>query len=176
MAIDGRGTMMPAFLASTDLGGASAGLDYAKKLAAQQPLYQANNTAAESLVIAGQAAIGTDVVTEFVNTSKKNAPIAVLPISPVYAPTTYDYVPTRAPHPLAGQLLVAWLSEPPGQAALAAVGSSFPGDCAIDNSPLTQVLCTNNVKWVTLTTLDEYGQLADYQTQIQQAFGTYAGS
>ncbi len=176
LAVDGRGSWMPMYLADPELGGKDKGLDFARKLAAQKPLFQANNSAVEPLVISGQVPIGTDVLTNFLTSSKKNPPIEISPVSPVYEATTFAYVPAGAPHPNAAQLLVSWLGAPDGQAALASAGAGSLAGCdAARPSATTQALCSRHIKFVKFNQLSQFQEIAEYQKQVQQIFGTVAG-
>jgi iron(III) transport system substrate-binding protein len=173
MAIDGRGSWMPMYLASPQLGGRDKGLEYARKLAAQKPLYQANNSAIEPMVVSGQVPLGTDVLANYLTASKKSPPLEIAPVSPVYEATTFAYVPAGAPHLAAAQLLVAWLGSDDGQAALAAAGSGSLGACdAAQQSATTKALCTRHISYVKLNQLSQFQDVAAYQKQVQQVLGT----
>ncbi len=177
MAVDGRGSWMPMYLASPELGGREKGLEYARKLAAQKPLYQANNSSIEPIVISGQVPIGTDVLTNFLTASKKSPPIEIAPVSPVYEATTFAYVPAGAPHMAAAQLLVSWLGSPDGQTSLAAAGSGSLGACdATQQSAATKALCSRHIKFVKFSQLSQFQEIAAYQKQVQQILGTFTGS
>ena len=177
MAVDGRASWMPMYLAAPELGGKDKGLEFARKLAAQKPLFQANNSAVEPMVISGQVPIGTDVVSQFLTTSKKSPPIEIAPVSPVYEALTYAYVPAGAPHMNAAELLVSWLGSDAGQAALSAAGAGSLGSCdAAQPSPTTKALCDRHIKYVKFTQLSQFQEIAAYQKQVQQALGTFTGS
>ncbi|MBV8085067.1 MAG: extracellular solute-binding protein, partial [Chloroflexi bacterium] len=118
IAMDGRGSMLEVFVASSQLGGAAKGLEFAQKLAAQHPLYQANNSAVEPMVISGQVLVASDILPNLIGAQKKGAPIDLAPISPIHSPGNFAYVPAGAPHMSAAQLLVAWLASPDGLKAL----------------------------------------------------------
>jgi iron(III) transport system substrate-binding protein len=177
IAMDGRGSMLEVFVASPQLGGAEKGLEYAKKLAAQQPLYQANNSAVEPMVISGQVLVASDILPNLIGAQKKGAPIDLAPISPIHSPGNFAYVPDGAPHMAAAQLLVAWLASPGGLKALDAAGSSNPtSSCDGQQLPAaTAALCSHHVQSTTLTDLAQYRQLGDFQTQVQKILGTYTG-
>lgn len=173
MAIDGRGSWMPMYLAAPEMGGREKGLEFARKLATQKPLFQANNAAVEPMVISGQVPIGTDVLTNFLNASKKNPPIEIAPVSPVYEATTFSYVPAGAPHMAAAQLFVSWLASADGQAVLSGAGSGSLGSCdSAQQSPTTKALCSRNIKYVKLNQLSQFQEVAGFQKQVQQNLGT----
>ena len=178
IAMDGRGSMLEVFVASPQLGGAAKGLEYAKKLAAQQPLYQANNSAVEPMVISGQVLVASDILPNLIGAQKKGAPIDLAPISPIHSPGNFAYVPDGAPHMAAAQLLVSWLASPGGLKALDAAGSSNPtSSCDGQDLPAaTAALCSHHIQSTTLTDLAQYRQLGDFQTQVQKTLGTYTGS
>lgn len=177
MAVDGRASWMPMYLAAPELGGKEKGLEYARKLAAQKPLYQANNSAIEPMVISGQVPIGTDVLASYLTASKKSPPLDVAPVSPVYEATTFAYVPEGAPHAAAAQTLVAWLGAPDGQSALAAAGAGSLASCDATNpSPTTTALCSHHIKFVKLNQLSQFQEIAAFQKQVQKTLGTLTGS
>ncbi|MFI5269112.1 MAG: extracellular solute-binding protein [Chloroflexota bacterium] len=146
-------------------------------MAAQKPLYQANNSAIEPMVISGQVPIGTDVLTSFLTASKKGPPLEIAPVSPVYEATTFAYVPAGAPHMAAAQVLVSWLGSADGQAALAVAGSGSLGSCdATQQSATTKALCSRHIKFVKFNQLSQFQEIAAYQKQVQQILGTFTGS
>src|SRR5579884_3736432 len=78
MVLDGRGTFLASFIAAPEAGGPSKGLDLAKKLESQKPLYQTSFTVIEPMIISGQAMIGNDSLSNYLAAQKKNAPIDVV--------------------------------------------------------------------------------------------------
>jgi Bacterial extracellular solute-binding protein len=100
MDLDGRGGFMSTFLASPQLGGAAKGLEFARKLAAQKPLYEASSPPIEAKVISGEVALAVEV---------------------------FSFVLNAASHPGAGQLLAAWLASPDGQAARVSAPEALGG-------------------------------------------------
>src|SRR5581483_919088 len=175
IAVDGRGTFMGVFAAIPELG-QDKGLEFARKLAAQKPLFQSSQSAVEPMVISGQVLIGTDVVSSFLAAQKKGAPIEIAPISPIHASASFAYVPNGAPHPNAAQLLVSWLGSPAGQAELDKAGYSALGSCSDSKqSTLTAALCSRNLDWSHMTQRQQFDDMAPYLQKVQQAFGTYSG-
>ena len=176
MDLDGRGGFMSTFLAAPQLGGAAAGLEFAKKLAAQQPLFEASSPPIEAKIVSGEVSVGVDVASSALTAQEKKAPIDFAPVSPVDAALAFSFVVAGAPHPAAGQLLAAWLASPAGQAALGPAANSMLGDCADrQSSAVTQAFCARKIEWVQFSTLEQFQQIAGYQKQIQQIFGTRVG-
>jgi iron(III) transport system substrate-binding protein len=176
MALDGKGSFITAFRDSPQLGGPDKGLEFAAKLAAQKPLFQASSTQAETLVVSGQAQIGTDVAANVLSAQKKGAPIEMASVSPVHANANLTYVPAGAPHPAAGQLAIAWMSSKEGQAALDAAGNAVLGkDCNTPpQSAASRFLCARHVEWTMYTDYNQFQSIADYVTKSQQALGTFS--
>jgi iron(III) transport system substrate-binding protein len=177
LALDGRGTFLAPYLVVPELGGSAKGLELATGLAAQKPIYQASFTAIEPIVISGQALIGNDALSNVIAAFKKNAPIDIVPISPVYVQRSPAYVPAGAPHPSAGQLLISWLASADGQAVIGAAGYGAAGSCsgADQQTPAAQAMCTRGMKSANFSQLSQFQQLADYLTQVQKNLGTYTG-
>jgi iron(III) transport system substrate-binding protein len=177
MVLDGRGTFLASFIAAPETGGASKGLDLAKKLEAQKPLYQTSFTVIEPMVISGQALVGNDSLSNALAALKKGAPIDIVPISPVYTQRSPAYVPAGAPHMAAAQLLVAWLASPEGQTMVAAQGAGAATTCsdAELQLPAAQAMCSRHMRPAFFKSLDQFQQLSDYLTQVQKTFGTYTG-
>lgn len=177
LALDGRGTFLAPYLIVPELGGTAKGLELATKLAAQKPIYQASFTAIEPIVISGQALIGNDALSNVLAAFKKNAPIDLLPISPVYVQRSPAYIPAGAPHMAAAQLLVSWLASPDGQAVIGAAGYGAAGSCtgADQQTPAAQAMCSRGMKSANFSQLAQFQRLADYLTQVQKNLGTYTG-
>src|SRR5262249_55218844 len=109
---------------------------------------------------------------------KKNAPLDVVPISPIYVQRSPAYVPNGAPHPNAAQLLISWLVTPQGQMMIAQQGSGTAISCSAQEqqlSPAAQAMCSRNMKSAFFSSIDQFKQLSDYLTQVQKTFGTYTG-
>jgi iron(III) transport system substrate-binding protein len=177
MAFDGRGSLYQVFLSAPELGGEQKGLEYARKIAAQKPLFQNTQSAVEPMVISGQVLIGSDALPTFLATAKKNPPMDVAPISPIHSVVNPAFVVAGAPHPAAAQLLIAWLGSKEGQGVVNNISVSDMEPCDVTpRSAAAELLCSKGIKWNTLTTLPQFQQLADYAKQIQQILGTYTGS
>jgi iron(III) transport system substrate-binding protein len=180
MAIDGRASWAPVFMAASDLGGQSKGVDFARRLSDQKPLFQTSNSAIEPLLISGQASVGTDDASSLTVALRKSPrpPLDLAPVTPVYEATSFAYVPDGAPHSSAAQLLVAWLSSSPGQAALnaAGTGSLTPCDANPDPASASGIMCAHKVQYVKFNQLSQFQQIAAYQKQVQQALGTFVGN
>jgi iron(III) transport system substrate-binding protein len=170
-ALDGKGSFVTAIAQSQ---GEAQGLDFATKLAANKPLFQGSSTQAEALGISGQALIGTDVAGNVIAAQKKGAPVEMAPVSPIHANANFTFVPAGAPHAAAGQLAIAWMSSPDGQAAMDASGNAVLGkDCNTPpQSAGSRFLCSRNVSWNMYTDFKQFQPIADYTTKVQQAFGT----
>ena len=173
-AVDGRASPMGVFLSAPELGGPSKGLEYAKKVPAIKPLFQASGNTAESAVTSGEAWVGTVQLSSMLAAQKKGAPLAIAPVSPVLAISTQAYVPQGAPHMAAAQLFVVWLASPGGQAALEAVGYGSEAGCG-GQGEAARALCSAGVQVTRLAQMSQYMQLADFLKQVQQAYGTYVG-
>jgi iron(III) transport system substrate-binding protein len=177
MDLDGRGGFMATFLASPELGGAAKGLEFARKLLAQKPLFEASSPPLEAKVIAGEVSLGLDVVSSTLAAQQKKAPVDIAPVSPLNAALAFSFVLDGAPHPAAGKLLAAWLASPEGQAALAPTANSLLGSCGdTHGSATTQAFCSRGIQWVQFADAAQFQQVADYLTQVQQIFGTRLGA
>lgn len=177
MAFDGRGSLYQVFLSAPELGGAAKGLEYAKKIAAQKPLFQNTQSAVEPMVISGQVLIGSDALPTFLATAKKNPPMDVAPITPIHSVVNPAFVVAGAPHPAAAQLLIAWLGSKEGQDVVNNISVSDMEPCDVTpRSAAAELLCGKHIEWHTLTTLSQFQQLADFAKQVQQILGTYTGS
>ena len=170
-SLDGKGSFVTAIAQSQ---GDQAGLDFAQKLAANKPLFQGSSTQAEALVISGQALIGTDVAGNVIAAQKKGAPVEMAAVSPIHANANFTFVPAGAPHPAAGQLVIAWMSSPEGQMVMDSTGNAVLGrDCNTPpQSAGSRFLCSRGVSWNMYTDYKQFQPIADYTTKIQQAFGT----
>jgi iron(III) transport system substrate-binding protein len=173
MAMDNRGSSLAAFLASPELG-FDKGLEYARKIAALKPLYQPSNTAMEQLVVSGQTQVGGDILANALAAQKKGAPIEIAPVSPQSSTSTTQFVVAGAPHPAAAQLLIAWLTSPAAQDIWEAAALGSPNvNCAVQQLSLpAQALCSRQIREIALTTLDQFRQLDEFQTQVAKIFGT----
>jgi iron(III) transport system substrate-binding protein len=177
IAVDGRGGFLEAFAAAPGLG-PSAGVAFAKKLAAQKPAYQANLEQVIPGVVSGQYTLGTATVNQILFALKKGSPIGIAPVSPIVTTSIYAAILKNAPHPAAAKLLVAWLASAKGQQALNAADSTAIAaktDCPGNGTDQETTLCQNHLTWNSFTTLPQYQADVAYDKKVQQAFGTYTG-
>ena len=177
IAMDNRGSSLSAFLGSPDLG-FDKGLEFARKIAALKPLYQPSNTTMEQIVVSGQARVGGDILANALAAQKKGAPIEIASVSPQSSSSTTQFVVAGAPHPAAAQLLVAWLTSAPALDIWEAAGLGSPNvNCAAQQlSPPSQAVCARQIREIALTTLEQFRQQDDFQTQVAKIFGTDAAN
>jgi len=156
--------------------GEEAGLDWAKKFAAQKPHFTPNTTQSEAPIESGQVSIGTSLINLVLEAQKNGAPVAVAPVSPTNANESYLYIPKGAPHPAAAALLTSFLSSDQAQAALAKTYNSripVSTDCTdAGRTPVLEAICKAGLKWFPTATLDDYNTLTDFFPKAEKALGT----
>ena len=182
IAVDGRASswMSIFFIDNETLGGATGGLAYAKKFAAQKPSFQTSTEAIVPVVSSGQFSIGTGLLNQVMAAQAKGAPLGIAPVSPVHAESTYGFVVKGAPHPAAAELLLAWLDSTAGQQASdAAYSTTVPPStiCPPQNSTqLWKEACDSSLQWESLDDLTQFKAQAQFNTQVQKIWGTYTGT
>lgn len=106
------------------------GLDFGKKLLAQEPKFGKGQTQMASLIIAGEIPLGVTALKNVVDGKNDKAPIEWVPIEPVPSKLVGFSVYKEAPHPQCAILFIGWISSPEGQKALqefAGKSLPFPG-------------------------------------------------
>lgn len=178
IALDARGTFMTPFLLDPKMGGASAGVAWAKKALALKPLFEPSLSAIQPMVESGQVDIGGDAVDSALPPLlAPKGPLGIVPVSPIQVANFYAYVPQGAPHPSGGELMVAWMASPQGQSVLNVNYNGLVTSCSNPGpSLLTQLLCNNGItSWTSLQNLQQNEAAIKYYKTIQQTFGTYVG-
>ncbi len=98
--------------------GEEKGMDFFRKLVAQQLNYRAGHTLIADLMIAGEFPVGTVYVAAVEDRKKKGAKVDWVGVSPVIAKFVTVGVSAHAPHPNAGKLFVDYLLSREGQMVL----------------------------------------------------------
>jgi iron(III) transport system substrate-binding protein len=182
IAVDGRASswMSIFFIDNKTLGGAAGGLAYAKKIAAQKPSFQTSTEAIVPVVSSGQFSLGTGLLNQVLAAIAKGAPLAVAPVVPEHAESTYGFVVKNAPHPAAAELLIAYLDSAAGQQAADAAFSTTvtpSTQCPPANSTqLWKAACADNLQWESLNQLSQFKAQSTFNTQVQKLWGTYTGA
>lgn len=174
IALDSRGHFLESFVLDPSLGGASAGLSFAKALLAQNPLMEPRLTAAEQAVESGQAAVGTDALETFLAAKNKGAPIALAPVSPVASSGFFLYVPPGAPNAAGAELLASYLSSSPALKLFASAGYyGLASPCSA--GPMADALCKLSIKNLRITTVSEGDQASSFLAQAEKVMKTSVG-
>jgi iron(III) transport system substrate-binding protein len=182
IAVDGRASswMSIFFIDNKTLGGATGGLAYAKKFAAQKPSFQTSTESIVPVVSSGQFSLGTGLLNQVMAAQAKGAPLGIAPVSPVHAESTYGFVVKGAPHPAAAELLLAWLDSKAGQQASdAAYSTTIPPSTQCPPGNSTQqwkAACDASLKWESLSQLSEFKAQSQFNTKVQKLWGTYTGT
>ncbi|MFI6347116.1 ABC transporter substrate-binding protein [Streptomyces sp. NPDC050560] len=175
LTVESRGSFMTVWAQDPSLGTA-AGLDYASRLAKQQPHYTDNTTQAHTNIVSGQTPVGTDLINLVLADQAKGAPIRVAPVGPTNANKSYLFVPKGSPHPAAGRLLTAFLASKEGQAALVdTYNSIIPTDTDCTRAATNQVigaLCKAGVTWFSEKDVAQYKRFSAFFPKVEDALGT----
>ncbi|MEV1025700.1 ABC transporter substrate-binding protein [Streptomyces sp. NPDC050264] len=178
VSAESRASFMTAWKLDASLGETKA-LAWARKFAAQKPLFSPNTTQSEAPIESGQVSIGTSLINLVLEAKKKGAPVEVAPLSPTNANESYLYVPKGAPHPAAATLLTSFLSSDAAQQVLAKTYNSripVDTDCSDPGDiPVLEAICKANLKWYPTATLDDYNQLTTFFPKGEKALGTNVG-
>ena len=106
------------------------GLDFGKKLLAQDPKFGKGQTQMASMIVAGEIPMGVTALKNIVDGQNKGAPIGWVPLEPVPTKLVGFSAYKEAPHPQCAILFIGWISSPEGQRALqefAGKSLPFPG-------------------------------------------------
>lgn len=126
---------------------------YLGQLRKQDVVPGKRNATVASRVASGECPIGTVPLEMLLGLLKKNAPLAVCPISPVAASPITVAIPKGAPHPNAAKFLIAWFYSPEGRKALQKGGRGPLTPC--NASPGAKLLCDNSIKYIPITTMED---------------------
>lgn len=159
-----------AFLLDPSWGRTKA-LAFAKKLAAQKPLYNARPPQVLQTVSSGQALVGTAVAPNILAAKAAGQPVDIAPVSPQFGQHVDLFVPKGATHTAAAELLGVWLASATGRAALEkAAFYGYASPCSASNE--AQYLCSKNITTVFFPT---YKDFSDQGNPFDKAFNQALG-
>lgn len=102
--------------------GEEKGMDFFRKLVAQQLNYRAGHTLITDLIIAGEFPVGTVYPQAVEDRRKKGAKVEWVAVSPVIAKFGAVGLAAHAPHPYAGKLFIDFCLSREGQAVISSFG------------------------------------------------------
>ena len=143
---------------------------YATDIKAQQPLFIPRMVDGINRLAAGEAAVATVSMNNYVIFAAKKAPVGLTPISPVNASIFTIYALKNAPHPNAARLWVAWAASKEGRALFEKTGNyalATPGS----GSNMEKLLSDAHLTIWAAKNFDEVAQEDKYQKMVQDIFG-----
>ena len=102
--------------------GEEKGMDFFRRLVAQQLNYRAGHTLITDLIIAGEFPVGTVYAQAVEDRKKKGAKVEWAAVSPVIAKFGALGLAAHAPHPQSGRLFIDFCLSREGQAVISSVG------------------------------------------------------
>lgn len=171
LILDSRGYFISGLALPEGLG-LNEVLRISSGLKSQNPIYVARNATALDQLSAGQAPLAAVLSSLLYSAKSRGAPVALVPITPVYADSFGLSVTARAAHPSAAKLWIVWLGSDEARKLLDKVGLGFVRPCT--NTEIGKALCDAHAKIVLFRNLEEATLVTTSTIKVQDALGTRA--
>ncbi len=123
--------------------GADKTTEWVKKFAAQQPVFKQSTFPISEAVAAGELPLGVIVYHTAKPLLEKNAPIKIIVLDPTPVTMLHSFIPTKASHPNAAKVFMAWLHSTEGN--LAYENATGRGNPKISGTATAKLLAGKNL-------------------------------